>query len=57
MDYVVMLKADSPEAHMEWRLLQEKQLRKKKGQSMSRQKVYDFVEPFLPFTYVLLRFD
>ncbi len=52
MDYVVMLKADSPEAHKEWRLLQEKQLRKKKGQSMSRQKVYDFVEPFLPFTYV-----
>ncbi|MEK6863149.1 MAG: P-loop NTPase fold protein [Nanoarchaeota archaeon] len=52
IDYIVMLKADSPEAHKGWRLLQEKQLRNKKGQSMSKQQVHAFVEPFLPFTYV-----
>ena len=52
MDYVIMLKADSPEAHKKWRLLQEKKLKEKKGQGMSKQQVHAFVEPFLPFTYV-----
>ncbi len=52
LDYMVMLKADSPEVHKKWRLLQEQKLKQKKGQGMSKQEVEQFVEPFLPFTYV-----
>jgi len=52
LDYQIMLKADSPEVHKKWRLLQEKRLKDKKGQGMSKQEVHAFVEPFLPFTYV-----
>ena len=52
LDYIVMLKADSPEVHKKWRLLQEQKLKEKKGQGMSKQEVHAFVEPFLPFTYV-----
>ena len=52
LDYIVMLKADSPEVHKKWRLLQEQKLKEKKGQCMSKQEVHAFVEPFLPFTYV-----
>lgn len=52
LDYVMMLKADSPEVHKKWRLLQEKQLKEKKRQGMSKQEVYVFVDAFLPFTYV-----
>lgn len=52
LDYQIMLKADSPEAHKKWRLLQEKKLKEKKGMGMSKEEVEQFVEPFLPFTYV-----
>lgn len=52
LDYLVMLKADSPEVHKKWRLLQEKRLKAERGMGMSKQEVHAFVEPFLPFTYV-----
>jgi len=52
LDYQVMLKADSPEVHKKWRLLQEKKLKEKKGMGMNEKQVYAFVEPYLPFTYV-----
>lgn len=52
LDYLVMLKADLPEVHQKWRLLQEKRLKEKKGQGMKEKEVHSFVEPFLPFTYV-----
>jgi len=52
LDYQIMLKADSPEVHKKWRLLQEKRLRAVKGAGMNKKEVHAFVEPFLPFTYV-----
>ncbi|MEK6939740.1 MAG: P-loop NTPase fold protein [Nanoarchaeota archaeon] len=52
LDYQIMLKADSPEVHKKWRLLQEKRLKAVKGMGMSKKEVHAFVEPFLPFTYV-----
>lgn len=52
LDYTVMLKADSSEVHKKWRLLQEKRLKEKKGESMSKKEAAAFVEPYLPFTYV-----
>lgn len=52
LDYQIMLKADSPEVHKQWRLLQEKKLKEKKGQGMGKKEVSAFVEPFLPFTYI-----
>ncbi len=52
LDYQIMLKADSPEVHKRWRLLQEQKLKAKKGQGMTKKEVHAFVEPFLPFTYV-----
>jgi len=52
LDYQIMLKPSSAEVHKKWRLLQETELKKKKGQGMSKGEVYGFVEPFLPFTYV-----
>lgn len=59
-DYMMMLKADSVEVHKKWRLLQEKRLKKEKGEGMSRKEITSFVEPYLPFTYVcydLIRAD
>lgn len=52
LDYMIMLKAESPEVHKKWRLLQEQKLRAKKRMGMSKTEVEQFVEPFLPFTYV-----
>ena len=52
LDYQIMLKADSPEVHKKWRLLQEKRLKTANGMGMNKQQVHAFVEPFLPFTYV-----
>ena len=52
LDYQIMLKADSPEMHKKWRLLQEKRLKVAKGEGMNKKEVHAFVEPFLPFTYV-----
>ncbi len=52
LDYQIMLKADSPEVHKKWRLLQEQRLKEKKGEGMGKKEVYAFVEPYLPFTYV-----
>ncbi|MBI2582391.1 kinase [Candidatus Woesearchaeota archaeon] len=52
LDYQIMLKADSPEVHKKWRLLQETRLKAAKGKGMNEKQVHAFVEPFLPFTYV-----
>lgn len=52
LDYQIMLKADTPEVHKRWRLLQEKKLKEDKRQGMTKKEVHAFVEPFLPFTYV-----
>ena len=52
LDYQIILKADSPEVHKKWRLLQEKRLKAAKGKGMNDKQVHAFVEPFLPFTYV-----
>lgn len=52
LSYTIMLKADSPEVHKKWRLLQENRMKQKKGKGMSKEQVHAFVEPFLPFTYV-----
>ncbi len=52
LDYQIMLKADSPKVHKKWRLLQEQKLKTAKGQGMDEKEIEQFVEPFLPFTYV-----
>jgi len=52
LDYQIMLKADSPEVHKKWRLLQETRLKAAKGKGMNEKQVHAFVEPYLPFTYV-----
>jgi len=52
LDFIIMLKADSREVHKKWRLLQEKKLKKEKGESMTWREITSFVEPYLPFTYI-----
>jgi len=52
LDYMVMIKPDSSEVHKEWRSLQEKRLREKKGEGLSKEQISKFVDIYLPFTYV-----
>ena len=52
IDLMVMMKPTSAELHKKWRLQQEKELKEKKGKGMNKQKVNEFVDIFLPFTYL-----
>ena len=52
MDLMIMMKPSSAELHKKWRLQQEKELKEKKGKGMNKQKVNEFVDIFLPFTYL-----
>jgi D-glycerate 3-kinase len=52
LGYMIMIKPDSSSVHKEWRLLQENRMKKKKGSGMSTKQVSNFVEPYLPFTYL-----
>ena len=52
MDLMIMMKPSSAELHKKWRLQQERELKKKKGRGMDKQKVFEFVDIFLPFTYL-----
>ncbi len=52
LDYVVMIKPDTPAIHKEWRLLQEKLLIKSRKRGMSAQDIRRFVDAYLPFTYL-----
>lgn len=52
LDYVIMIKPDSSKFHKEWRLLQEIRMKKRKKEGMSEKEIDQFVEPYLPFTYV-----
>lgn len=52
LDYIIMLKPDSPELHQQWRWQQEEDLRYETGKGMTEQEIEKFVMPYLPFTYV-----
>ncbi len=52
IDYTIMLKPDSVSSIKQWRNQQEEELKQKKGQGMSKEQISNFVEPYLPFTYL-----
>lgn len=52
LNYLVMLQPTSLELHKKWRLQQEKELKQKTGQGMTQKEIDEFVEPYLPFTYL-----
>jgi len=52
LDFMVMLKADTPELHIQWRLKQEKELKKRTGKGLSDTEVKRLVSYYLPFTYL-----
>ncbi|MBS3165959.1 hypothetical protein J4444_02450 [Candidatus Woesearchaeota archaeon] len=52
IDFMVMMKADTPELHVRWRLKQEKELKKRTGKGLSDHEVKRLVSFYLPFTYL-----
>ncbi len=52
IDTTIMIVPDSSSCHKLWRLLQEKRLKEKKGEGMTKTQVSHFVDVFLPFTYL-----
>ena len=52
LNYTIMLKPLSSDLHLRWRLQQEKELREKRGEGMSKEAVGYFVDMYLPWTYV-----
>lgn len=53
LDYIIMLKPDSSRLHLQWRLQQEQELRKRTGRrGMTNKEIEHFVQVYLPFTYV-----
>lgn len=52
LQYLIMLQPTSPELHKKWRLQQEKELKKETGTGMTKREIEEFVEPYLPFTYL-----
>jgi len=52
IDFLVMLRPDSPQLHEGWRLEQEKDLIARTGTGMREEQVSALVRHFLPFTYL-----
>jgi len=52
LDYMIMIKPSSPGFHKRWRYVQEKALKKKTGFGKTKKEIYDFVDLYLPFTYL-----
>ncbi len=53
LNYVIMLKPDSSRLHRQWRIQQERGLRKKtERKGMTNKEIEHFVNVYLPFTYV-----
>ena len=52
LDYVVMLRPKSASLHLQWRQQQEQELKQIRKQGMTEQEVEQFVNLFLPFTYL-----
>ena len=52
LDYLITLKPKSISSHVQWRQQQEQELKKTKSEGMSRGEVQQFVDLFLPFTYL-----
>ena len=52
IDYMIMLKPDSSDLHTIWRYQQEVELIEQKGQGMSKGQIENFVQPYLPITYL-----
>lgn len=52
IDFLVMLRPDSPQLHEGWRLEQEKDLIARTGDGMQEEQVCELVRHFLPFTYL-----
>ncbi|HLC52765.1 MAG TPA: hypothetical protein VJI98_05965 [Candidatus Nanoarchaeia archaeon] len=52
LNYIVMLQADSAQLHQKWRLQQERELKIKKNQGMTPKEIINFVNVYLPLTYV-----
>lgn len=52
LDYFIMLKSDSPDLHARWRYQKEEKMKKEKGSGMSKEQIKNYVDIFLPFTYV-----
>ena len=52
LTYMVVLQPDSNMCHKIWRWKQETELFERTGHGKSKQEIYEFVEPFLPLTYV-----
>ncbi len=52
LDYITMIKPSSPDFHKAWRYNQEQELKKKTGSGKTKKEIGDFVDFYLPFTYV-----
>ena len=52
IDFLVMLRPDSPQLHEGWRLEREKDLMAHTGVGLPEEQVYAYVRPFLPLTYL-----
>lgn len=52
LHYLVILQPTSLELHKKWRLQQERELKQKTGKGMTKKEIGEFVEPYLPFTYL-----
>jgi len=52
IDHMIILQEDSSKLQIKWRLEQEKELKKKKGQGMTKAQIITFVNRFLPISYL-----
>lgn len=52
LDYIVMLRPQSASLHHQWRQQQEQELKQTRGQGMTSTQIEQFVNLFLPFTYL-----
>ncbi len=52
LNYHIMLQPTSLELHKRWRFQQERELKQRTGEGMTKKEIAEFVEPYLPFTYL-----
>lgn len=52
LDFMIVFQAKNASLHYKWRIQQEREMKKIKGESMTKEKVIKFVDIFIPITYL-----
>ena len=52
LDFMIVFQAKNASLHYKWRIQQEREMKKIKGEGMTKEEVIKFIDIFIPITYL-----